>query len=222
MNLRRAVLAAVPTSVKQSIKNFIHHQKLRSVVPEVQAGPSADAVARLREAWGNTGYSADIDFLMQSTRLARSTTGNILECGSGVSTFLLACLKIPVYTLEHDREWAEFCAASIRSCNLNANVIHSPLISYGAHDWYRLPTDLPPISLVLCDGPPGTTRGGRGGLIPAVQHLLTPDCTILMDDVDRPEEHALAEKWHAECGMDVEYIRGTTRMVAVLKKPAAR
>lgn len=221
MSLKRAILAAVPAPVKESVKTFLRQQKLRSVVAAVQADPNPEAVSRLREAWGNTGYSADIDFLMQSARLARATKGNILECGSGVSTFLLACLKIPVYTLEHDPEWARFCATSIRGSGLDANVIHAPLISYGVHDWYRLPTDLPPISLVLCDGPPGTTRGGRGGLIPAVKHLLTPGCTILMDDVDRPEEHALAEQWRDECGMEVEFIRGTTRMVAVLRKPSA-
>lgn len=69
-------------------------------------------------------------------------------------------------------------------------------------------------SLVLCDGPPGNTPGGRYGLLPVLGHRLSPSVVILLDDAGRPDERAIADRWTAELG-------GTMTIEGV-QKPYAR
>lgn len=214
-----ALTRLVPGFIKRPIKDWLRLRTLRPVAEAVKKDYSRRTVTALREAWGNTGYSADVDFLMEAVRLARRTNAPVIECGSGVSTFLFAALGIPLISLEDDRSWADFCRHSIARCGLTSNVMHAPLISYGEWDWYQLPPDLPAgIGLVLCDGPPGTTRGGRAGLMAALRGHLAPQFTILMDDVDRPAEHTIAESWSRQYGLALDFIQSQTRGVAVLTK----
>ena len=50
---------------------------------------------------------------------------------------------------------------------------------------------------IICDGPPGKTRGGRYGLaaIMKAKPHLKPGCIILLDDAERQQDHAAAERW---------------------------
>jgi hypothetical protein len=58
--------------------------------------------------------------------------------------------------------------------------------------------------MVICDGPPGGTKGGRYGLIPIMSERLATGCTILLDDVVRESERAIANRWQAETGATSE------------------
>ncbi|MDO9580730.1 MAG: hypothetical protein Q7J06_09235 [Bacteroidales bacterium] len=49
--------------------------------------------------------------------------------------------------------------------------------------------------LVICDGPPGGTKGGRSGLIPVMRSKLERSALILLDDAARPYERLIAELW---------------------------
>jgi len=53
-------------------------------------------------------------------------------------------------------------------------------------------------SLVVCDGPPGTTRGGRYGFLPVMLPYLSSKCTILLDDVEREGEQKTLLLWKEE------------------------
>jgi hypothetical protein len=58
--------------------------------------------------------------------------------------------------------------------------------------------------LVICDGPPGTTKGGRYGLVPIMRERLKPGCAILLDDAGREQERAIADRWKTELGASFE------------------
>ena len=76
---------------------------------------------------------------------------------------------------------------------------------YNDFDWYDI-TDVPlpeNFSLVLCDGPPGTTFGGRYGLIPIMAGRLSKSI-ILLDDFNRIEEKSIVSKWSGALNFSVK------------------
>jgi hypothetical protein len=88
------------------------------------------------------------------------------------------------------------------------NVLTAPLVDYGGFHWYSLPESLPRgFELVVCDGPPSMTLGGRYGLLPVVEGLLSRNAVILIDDVERPNEQAMIECWRREFGTLCEEYR---------------
>jgi hypothetical protein len=72
----------------------------------------------------------------------------------------------------------------------------APLRDYGDFDWYTIDTRLlPTFDLAVCDGPPGSTRGGRYGLLPVMSRKLASNATLLFDDADREGERAVLARW---------------------------
>ncbi len=61
----------------------------------------------------------------------------------------------------------------------------------------ELPNDF---SLVVCDGPPGVTRGGRSGMLPRMRTKLADKVSIFVDDTNREAEGALVKRWIGELG----------------------
>ncbi|MDY7109676.1 MAG: class I SAM-dependent methyltransferase [Planctomycetota bacterium] len=167
--------------------------------------PSREMLIALRRSWGNPGYSPSMDLLTATARLALETEGPILECGSGLTTLLLGLLTrpraIPVWSLEHHPKWHARIRSVIRRHRLaHVTVCHTPLTDYGPFEWYAEPTSLLPddFRLVICDGPPGMTRGGRYGLMPVMGRRLAEDCIILLDDSHRRREREALEAWMRE------------------------
>ena len=165
------------------------------------AGITATQLEDLRRAWVNPGYEAELDYLELVCDHAVSTRGAVLECGSGLTTILLALTAgrqgVPIWSLEHDAGWyratrrvlAYFRLSSVKLC-------HAPLVRYDDCAWYDAPlTSMPTrFGLVVCDGPPGSTPGGRGGLMPVMGRRLE-GATILVDDAERPAERAMLAGW---------------------------
>jgi hypothetical protein len=166
---------------------------------------SRDMLVALRRSWGNPGYSPSMDLLTATARLALETEGPILECGSGLTTLLLGLLTrsraIPVWSLEHHPKWHGRIRAVLRRHRLaHVTVCHTPLTDYGSFQWYAEPSVPLPgdFRLVICDGPPGMTRGGRYGLMPVMRRRLAEDCIILLDDSHRRREREALEAWMIE------------------------
>jgi hypothetical protein len=65
----------------------------------------------------------------------------------------------------------------------------------------------PAFQLVICDGPPGETPGGRYGLWPVLGQRLAPGAVILLDDADRPGEEEVLRRWSTEARMRVDMRR---------------
>jgi len=169
--------------------------------------------------------SAWEDFIRAFLGCARETEGPILECGSGLSTVLLGIVAARtgsrVYSLEHNAIWADRARRVLRACGIaSVEILVGDLRSYGAYTWYDPPLDVLPkdFSLVVCDGPPGDTPGGRYGLLPVMRSHLKPGCIILLDDAHRTGEREIAEQWARELGTSFA-IEGFDKKFARLSVP---
>jgi hypothetical protein len=158
--------------------------------------------------WGNA-WSVDAGFLAVMAAAAMDEPGPVLECGSGLTTLALAALRTDrgasVWSLEHDPRWYRFVVRQLRRFGLRANVELAPLRDYGAFEWYDIgELRLPTFSLVVCDGPPNSTRRGRFGLLPVLGGRLAPGCTILLDDASRPDEQDVLQRWQEDTTLEYE------------------
>jgi predicted O-methyltransferase YrrM len=182
----------------------------------------APAIARdLVYGWANEKMSAREEFLQALYQGACAAHGPILECGSGLSTLLLGLAaqkaRQRVWTLEHDAFWASRARAALERFGIDTvELCVAPLRSYGDYVWYDPPLACMPhnFALVICDGPPGTTPGGRYGLMPVLGAHLGPGCVILLDDATRDGEQTVLARWKRELNVSHEVVSG--------EKPYAR
>jgi hypothetical protein len=168
---------------------------------EVQRSAYTD-VAALAFAWGNPGYAAGLSYLRDVGERAIQTPGPILECGSGATTLLIGALtarnRTAFVALEHDRNWHEYLSRILDHLGYtHVDLVYAPLRDHGNYLWYEAPNKkIPPeIRLVICDGPPGNTPGGRYGLMPVMGHNLAHNCVILLDDTHRFGERRVVDAW---------------------------
>lgn len=127
----------------------------------------------------------------------------ILECGSGVSTVLLARLlhereRGVLTSLEHDRHWAALIQDHLQREHLDqiARVVHAPL--EGDPRWYRLDEMPDEIDLLIVDGPPAFESGHGAARAPALARLddnLVHDAAVILDDIERPGEQQIIATW---------------------------
>jgi predicted O-methyltransferase YrrM len=176
------------------------------------------------DAWGNFDFASKPAYLQRVSVAASAESGPFLECGAGLSTVILGAAAkrrgTTVVSLEHDSFWARHMRRVLRRHALDecVTVVHAALQSYGEFDWYRLPEDLETdFGLVICDGPPGETRGGRFGLIEIMQPKLRPGALIVLDDTTRPAERAIAERWASITDASLTY--GADSSYAELRLP---
>jgi hypothetical protein len=170
--------------------------------------------------WGR-GWSAEPAYLEATAAAALAETGPILECGSGLTTIVLAAVArqtgSTVWTLEHDSYWLKVVESELGRLRLDVNMRLAPLRDYGGFDWYDVDSSaLPTFSLVICDGPPGWTRGGRYGLLPVLGDRLAPGCAILLDDAARPGEQEVLRQWTSRVPLRYD-IRGDEKPFATVK-----
>lgn len=137
--------------------------------------------------------------------------GPILECGSGLTTLLVGAVAHGrgqvLWTLEHLPEWSQRVQQTLDRHGLGTvQLCTSPLRSYGDFDWYTAPLERMPeaFSLIICDGPPSHTRGGRYGLAPVMASRMRPGCRILLDDAERSDEQRIATRWASELGLRLD------------------
>jgi hypothetical protein len=132
----------------------------------------------------------------------------IVECGSGVSTVLLARLLRELnvgglIALEHDRHWAALVQAQLQRETLEgiARVVHAPL--QGDPPWYglnELSENPNEIDLLIVDGPPACGPGQGASREPALAQFaqqLTANAAVILDDINRPGERAIIARWEA-------------------------
>lgn len=176
----------------------------------IQAGqvPDSKLYSQLVVTWGNKSFSADTQYLQYCVSQVKSGSGPILECGSGLSTLVVAAVAKAagreLYSLEHHAGWRDKVQTALNRFGLNS-VAHLPattLVSYGDFSWYdvaqlNIPNGL---TLVICDAPPHSTQGGRSGLLPVMRNKFAPGCRVLMDDGIRQAERDIVRKWQTEFG----------------------
>ena len=188
--------------------------------------PSHRSIERLVRSWHNEAWSADAALLAALLTWLPRSTGPILECGSGLSTLVLATAASianrGLWALEHDPSWATRVARELpMHLGSSATVLLGPLRDYGAYEWYSPdPAALPAsIGFVLCDGPPGHTRGGRYGLVPQLGNRLRSGCLVILDDTQRPEERSIARRWSSELPASVLMESETYTVLQLQEQP---
>jgi len=178
-------------------------------------------------------WSAAPDFLeliADHTLSARPT--NILECGCGITTLLLAacCARNGVghvFSLENGVEFAARTRAELARHGLagRATVLDAPLVGQrvAGHDylWYDL-SGLPPdlvVGMLVVDGPPARKQpDARYPALPRLIQRLTDDCVVFLDDADRPGERDVVARWVANAPTWRTDFFATERGCAVLRR----
>jgi hypothetical protein len=208
--------------LKHPLRFFLRHYRFKRALQHlaflpVGKVPNRELLNDLSLGWNNLAYSADLDYLQRVGAEAIGTKGNVLECGSGVTTFILAALLgrrgREVHSLEHDPSWHKRVVNGLRRMGAtNVHVHLSPLRNYGNFHWYAPPLDRLPglFSLIVCDGPPEATPGGRFGLFPVMQTRLNSQTLILVDDAESDIGSGVLARWKNEWGVKVEIVSGAS------------
>lgn len=168
-------------------------------------------MTRIRASFGPV-WAADDDFLeLVGAHVLDTKPELILECGSGVSTCLLAlCVHQNatgrVYSLEHLPTYARTTRRVLQEVGLAnyAQVLEAPLQPYRLKGemwpWYSL-QHLPdsPIRLLVIDGPPKKTcRLARYPAGPLLFSRLGPNAVVFLDDAKRADEQEILAMWQRE------------------------
>lgn len=209
------LLAATKKRIAR-FRNFANTPYRRSVlrralgqVAESSAGGelAPATIHNLMYGWGDNSWSAKEEFIQATIDAARQVEGPILECGSGLTTLLLGLITAQtgsaVWTLEHNPSWAKKVQNALAHYEIHGvNVCAAPLRDYQSYAWYAAPKEQMPtdFALVICDGPPGSTLGGRYGLLPQMRAHLRLGCIVLLDDAARPGEQQVLKRWAQELG----------------------
>lgn len=211
------IARAVEKRVEKAHQHFVFWRAMRRFAREAPLAPRSfdpDVLSELVYGWGNEAWSAQHEFLEASLNAVREGEGPILECGSGLSTILIGVVAQTagrtLWSFEHDANYAQRVQRMLDRYGLErVKLCVAPLRNYGDFDWYTPPvamTGEQPFSLVVCDGPPGATRGGRYGLVPVMLDKLRGDCTILLDDGGREHERQIAARWCQMLGASQELV----------------
>jgi predicted O-methyltransferase YrrM len=116
----------------------------RSIKALISGNPTAQDFHDLVTGWGN-GYSATPELLAE---IWTRCEGSVLECGTGLSTIVLAAKRCEVTSLEHDPMYASHIRAVLDRHDLKANIECRPLVGR----WYDHPGG--DYDCLLIDGPP--------------------------------------------------------------------
>lgn len=199
-------LEPLETAVTRPLRRFVLRRVVRTLTAQRPRVPTDRQARRLAWAWHNPRAAANVDYMRAVASLAGRAEGPILECGSGLTTILLAVYaRQPVTTLESDPGWHRRLTAVLDQVGLDADgLVLAPIEQHDGFGWYRVPPGIPDrIALVVCDGPPGIGRvGGRVGLLPVLHDRLAPGCLVLVDaHMQKAETYALTT-WQQEYGVE--------------------
>jgi hypothetical protein len=228
----RIARAVLPGGVRRFLRArhraFVFRRAMRALRAAVARGtaPPPEVVRGLIYGWGNEQWSAREDYLAACLAAALAARGPILECGTGLTTVVLGVVAQrtgnAVWALEHRGEWGARVETHLRRYGGDAvRVSTGPLKAYAGYDWYDPPVGAMPeaFALVVCDGPPGATRGGRYGLVPVMRARLPPGCVILLDDARRGGERAVAARWSADLGVPYETLGSAAPYIRIVVGP---
>jgi len=227
----RALARTVRNALQQSHRRVLLRSSLSQLYECMRAGrqPNTRLMERLVRGWGNEAWSAGSALLSAALEWLPKSAGTIAECGSGISTLVLASAAKAsgreVFSFEHDPGWAAKLQSAIPDrLRTSVELCVTPIRNYGEFDWYSLEGVTPPtdIGFVLCDGPPGSTRGGRYGLGPVLKPYLARGCIVLLDDTQRTSEHKVVLRWCTELNAEVIHEGGTFNVLQVRRNAQQR
>lgn len=155
------------------------------------------------------GWAMSPDAARILARLVRSRpTATILELGSGASTILLGHLArghpaSRVISYDHDELWYATTRELLVQEGLDdlVDLRFAPLtdieLENDNYPWYSIDTeDLPPLDIVIVDGPPGWLRpDSRYPALPLLGVACAPQALFVVDDLIREDEKRVVRRW---------------------------
>ena len=147
-----------------------------------------DSFSGLVHAYGNESFAASPELLKIAYEMAHSLpdAAKVLECGSGLTTVVLAAAGVKVIALEEHAEWADKTAAALEQCGLDARVIVCPMNGV----WFDRPEKIEELAegaeMILIDGP--RRRAGMDRMYPLATYIVKSGTAVLADDVLAIEE----------------------------------
>lgn len=172
------------------------------------------------------GWAASPDLLLLLYRLTLEKKPRlIVECGSGVSTLILARAAATyggrVISLDHSEEFAAATRGELERQGLSAEVRIAPLISTEFGPWYDQAqiADLGGVELLFVDGPPADSGPqARYPALPLLRSHLSERVCVVLDDTSRADERAIGERWASEFGLKATPI-GLEKGAYLLERP---
>ncbi len=199
----RKIFAYLKSKISFLLRGFLFPFEARKFLKDKNLFRSRKHLKRIIYFWNNT-WSAQEEYLLGIfEELDRGNIEVVVECGSGLTTLLLGFYavhrpEIKIYSLENNPEWFQRIKVCCDQFHLsNVQLIYAPIKAYADFDWYdisQFPEGVRP-HLVVCDGPPGSTRGGRSGVFFCLQKHFYNRGTILLDDASRDGEKKDIAKW---------------------------
>lgn len=154
-------------------ENNIQNPKLTQALNELRGEYTVKTFADIYRHWGND-WAASPELLMTCFEVAKQHN-EIFECGSGISTIVMALTGNKVTAYESDYLWYKKVKTLSEVLGLDINLVYSPIKDYGDFQWY---SDLPPkFDLALVDGP--VRLIGREGFYKLADY---ENATLLIDD----------------------------------------
>ena len=218
----------IPIKIRKSIRikhqNYIFEKAIKEFKNKHhQIENHPEILQNLIYGWGNIGWSAMHDYLLEVLLSARKSKGIILECGSGLSSILISIViegtETKLISLEHQETWGNRVKHIIDKHKLsNVTIAICPIIKYEKFDWYDVKSIKfeDSIDMVVCDGPPSNTRGARVGLMPLMNKHLAKNAIILMDDYARDTEKDVIMEWKKTYNFSIKE-KGSRDLYAILK-----
>lgn len=199
------------------------HESTKVLYDQLEAYIGLNAFLRpVRPLPRTRGWAASPDLLREIVyQLHAGPCDLVVEASSGTSTIVVGyCMKQKgtgrVIALEHDAQYAERTRQLVRDHGLqdHVEVIHAPLMEQEVEGramlWYDLTkvTLDKPIDLLLVDGPPDTVQAmARFPAFPLLKDKMRPGARVLLDDGNRPDEKATAERWaRSASGATLDYL----------------
>jgi hypothetical protein len=138
------------------------------------------------------GGASNYSLLYVILRIARELQPtSILDVGAGQSSVLwnrllkLKCVQ-RVLTVEDNSDWAQHIASRV-----DHEILQSPLAArsvggreVATYDWDAIHAK-GPFDVVMCDGPRGSRRYSRYGVLAILEHGLPTDFVVIVDDAER-------------------------------------
>lgn len=178
-------------------KHGVYDMLANDAIANMKAGnPTAESFVHLYKAWDNP-WSPPPTYLAVVYSMAKKF-GTVLECGSGLTTVVMAAAGAKVISLEHDPVWLSRVNEVLADHGLEADVRLSKVT-----DWYDPPKDDVQYQLVVIDGPP--RKYGRIGVFTHMADKIK-EAVIVMDDTDSAEYKGMLDEWKVKNGGTIQSV----------------
>ena len=153
-----------------------------------RAGPRQPRARRVDAAWGNPGWSAQEEYLRvcidagpEGQRADAGVWFGPVDAaaGCGGATQWLRALGARAPAANGASGRSQRGSVMLSRARGTAPLSTTTDCDGTTRRWRTLPGQF---ALVVCDGPPSGTLGGRYGLVPVMREHLQPGCVILLDD----------------------------------------